>query len=92
MNELIIHTDGSIRTIYDESLDLAQFGCQSIRRASHVEPLTGKLWSADLSPVGGPILGPFPQRSEALAAERAWLSEHWLTPSQTTNSSAARSR
>jgi hypothetical protein len=27
-----------------------------------------------------PLLGPFPNRSEALAAEVAWLAEHWLVP------------
>ncbi len=35
-------------------------------------------WHADLSPVGGPVLGPFGQRSAALAAETSWLDEHWL--------------
>jgi hypothetical protein len=29
--------------------------------------------------VGGPILGPFQKRSEALTAELAWLQQHWLT-------------
>ena len=37
-------------------------------------------WRADLSPVGGPQLGPFRRRSEALRAEAAWLVEHWLVP------------
>lgn len=31
---------------------------------------------ADLSPVGGPLLGPYQRRSEALAAEVQWLAEH----------------
>ena len=34
-------------------------------------------WTADLSPVNGPVLGPYTRRSEALAAEIAWL-ERWL--------------
>lgn len=30
-------------------------------------------WWADLTPVEGPVLGPFTKRSEALAAEAEWL-------------------
>ena len=33
---------------------------------------------ADLSPVGGPMLGPFSKRSQALNAEQDWLNSHWL--------------
>ncbi len=36
----------------------------------------------DLSPVGGPVLGPFRLRSQALAAEQAWL-DGWLVMTQT---------
>ncbi|EMB17938.1 hypothetical protein RE6C_01332 [Rhodopirellula europaea 6C] len=35
-------------------------------------------WTADLSPVGGPVLGPFALRSEAIEAEIEWLHCHWL--------------
>jgi len=28
---------------------------------------------ADMMPVGGPVIGPFSTRAEALEAERAWL-------------------
>jgi hypothetical protein len=28
--------------------------------------------------VGGPVLGPFDRRSDALEAERDWLERHWL--------------
>ena len=31
-------------------------------------------------PCSGPVLGPFDRRSEALAAEVAWLEQHWLLP------------
>ena len=31
-----------------------------------------------LAPWGGPRLGPFPKRSQALEAERQWLEQHWL--------------
>ena len=45
-----------------------------IRRASHVEPTADGQWTADLSPIdGGPLLGPFPMRAEALAAEAEWI-------------------
>jgi hypothetical protein len=58
---------------------LDALGRPTILRASHVEPDQQGRWQADLSPVGGPVLGPFLRRSEALEAERSWLEEHWLT-------------
>ncbi|MBM4092703.1 MAG: hypothetical protein FJ276_25335 [Planctomycetes bacterium] len=76
--ELVIRVDGSLRCLYDETLDLSPLGQVWIRRASHVEPTGQGQWEADLSPVAGPVLGPFPLRSEALAAEAAWLRTHWL--------------
>jgi hypothetical protein len=76
---LVIERNGQIRGIYDETIDLAALGQPRISRASHVEPDDHGRWLADLSPVGGPILGPFDRRSEALAAEVAWLEENWLT-------------
>lgn len=78
--ELIIHADGALRCLYDETLDLSQLGQVSIRRASHVEPADEGQWQADLSPVDGPVLGPFALRSQALAAEVEWLQTHWFTP------------
>lgn len=72
---LFIRPDGTVQCLYDEQLDLGKLGEVDIRRASHVEPApldTGK-WIADLAPVGGPFLGPFDTRSEALAREAAWL-------------------
>ncbi|HSG70627.1 MAG TPA: hypothetical protein VLA12_09455 [Planctomycetaceae bacterium] len=77
--ELIIAPCGNIRCIYDETLDLSQFGQVRIERASHVEPTLHGQWRADLSPVNGPELGPFSLRSEALRAELEWLERHWLT-------------
>lgn len=74
---LFIRPDGTIQAIYDEALDLSTIGAVTIRRASHVEPAAnGPGWTADLTPVGGPVLGPFARRSEALDAEIAWLGEH----------------
>jgi hypothetical protein len=76
--ELVVMPSGNIKAIYSERIDLAQFGKLSIRRGSHVEPTENGQWTADLSPCNGPLLGPFASRSEALAAEVSWLSEHWL--------------
>lgn len=71
--ELIIDRAGTTQCIYGEAIDLASIGLLDIRRASHVEPDEAGRWWADLSPVGGPKLGPFAARSGALAAERRWL-------------------
>ena len=76
--ELIINPCGGIRCIYDETLDLSSLGRLRIERASHVEPTPDGQWRADLSPVNGPELGPFPLRSEALRAELEWLEQNWL--------------
>jgi hypothetical protein len=82
--ELVIAAGGTIRCVYSEDVDLAALGDVDITRASHVEPNKRGGWLADLSPVGGPVLGPFPRRSQALAAEAEWLAAHWLTaPSST---------
>ena len=54
-----------------------------IFRASHVEPSPSGGWFADLSPVNGPLLGPFTLRSDALTAEVAWLEKNILRPSFT---------
>lgn len=71
---LFVRPNGTIQAIYDEAIDLSALGDVYIRRASHVEPAaSGAGWTADLRPVGGPVLGPFVKRSEALAAEIAWL-------------------
>lgn len=44
---------------------------------SHNVPITSwTSWWADLTPVGGPVLGPFEATETALAAEVAWLVEH----------------
>ena len=76
--ELIVAADGRLRCLYDEALDLCAFGRPAIRRGSHVEPTHDGRWTADLALVGGPVLGPFRCRSQALAAERAWLHANWL--------------
>lgn len=78
--ELLIEPSGQARCVYTEEIDLAQLGDLTIRRGSHVEPDFQGRWLCDLSPVSGPTLGPFATRSEALTAELAWLTRHWLTP------------
>ena len=77
--QLLIDPKGQVRCVYDETIDLAVFGRLHIARGSHVEPDERGQWLADLAPVSGPTLGPFASRSQALAAERSWLQEHWLT-------------
>ena len=48
-------------------------------RYSFVQPVPTDdgQWTADLSAVSGPVLGPFPLRSDALAAEVDWIESHW---------------
>ncbi|HUE73467.1 MAG TPA: hypothetical protein VMP01_21495 [Pirellulaceae bacterium] len=77
---VVITAGGQVRYVYDEAVDLSDLGRSTISRASHVEPDEQGQWLADLSPVGGPCLGPYPLRSEARAAERYWLELNWLVP------------
>jgi hypothetical protein len=76
---LIIHRGGRVSGIYTESIPLRQIGRLSIERASHVEPTCEGTWQADLTPVDGPVLGPFQVRSEAISAELQWLRKHWVS-------------
>ena len=77
--DIVITPAGVVRAIYCEEIPLAALGQISIARASTVEPTTDGEWLVDLAPVGGPHLGPFARRSDALAAEVAWLRHHWLS-------------
>ena len=76
--QILIDPGGNVRCLYGEAIELATLGPLQIARASHVEPTADGQWLADLSPLSGPVLGPFGCRSEALAAEEAWITEHWL--------------
>ena len=78
--ELVVQPDGDVRCIYDEAIDLSSLGRVQIKRGSHVEPDADGRWFADLAVSGGPRLGSFDLRSDALKAEAAWLSENWLHP------------
>ena len=75
---LVVTATGSIAFVHSDDLaDLADLGTAETRRASHVEPSLDGGWSADMGPVGGPVLldhgHPFRLRRDALAAERAYL-------------------
>lgn len=74
---LNVEPSGTIRFIHTDDLaPLLQEGTPTISRASHVEPNSDGTWSADMSPVGGPVLGPFTLRGDALSAEVAWIERH----------------
>ena len=64
---LRIASQGSIRCLYSEAIDLRALGVLSIGRASRVEADEAGHWWADLAPVQGPRLGPYRLRSQALA-------------------------
>jgi hypothetical protein len=70
-------TGGYRNSHVDQTLDLrpeARAWLQS--NTTHV--LAALLWWADMLPVGNVVLGPFETRTEALAAEIAWLRENNL--------------
>ncbi len=79
-NELIINfnEDGTADTLYTEEINLKSLGDLHMKRASHVEPTEDGMWTADMSPVNGPILGPFETRTIALQAEVEWLKKNIL--------------
>ncbi len=78
--QLVVEPGGVLRCIDSEEIDLHALGHPVLRRTSHVEPTDDGQWTADLSPVGGPVLRSFSNRSQALVAELRWLEAHWLTP------------
>jgi hypothetical protein len=80
--ELLVLPDGTIRAVYAEDIDFKELGKPVITRASCVEPDVQGRWIADLTPVAGPVLGPFDLRSSALEAEQVWLAKNWLVTSR----------
>ena len=76
--ELLLQRNGTLRFIYDETVNLSSLGILQIKRVSRVEPDALGRWHADLSPIAGPILGPFALRSDALSAEINWVKCRWL--------------
>lgn len=80
--EIFILADGTVKFLYyDELKPLLDIGNVEVSRASHIDPEkteNGLKWFVDLAPVGGPKLGPFETRDEAIAAEIDWLSQNYL--------------
>lgn len=68
--------NGTAKMIYTEEIDLNELGELNISRASHVEPTASGKWTANMAPVGGPVLGPYKTRKEALAEEIEWLEKN----------------
>lgn len=75
---VVIADTGEVRFIYDDDLISVsrQLGAGYTKRASNVDPGQDDMWYADLSPVGGPLLGPYDKRATAIDAEVAWLEEN----------------
>ena len=71
--QIAVRPDGTAEYIYDEEVHMDTLGKAVLRRASHVEPGADLAWFADMAPSGGPVLGPFQKRSDAIAAEIEWL-------------------
>lgn len=72
--KILVKPDGTTVFLYNDKLrPLMAEGKSEIKRASHVEPTKDGKWEADMSPVGGPVLGPFETREEALKEEVKWL-------------------
>jgi len=72
--KLSVTPTGIVRYVYTESMDLEDLGVSMIRRASNVEP-SDDGWYAYIAD-GGPVLGPFVKRSQAIKAEIGWLEQH----------------
>ena len=89
MTLAIVIRGGVVRHLYHDAAPTRGVGPAAVTRASHVEPATitptpGEEgppptgwagWETDLTPSNGPVLGPFPTREAALAAEREWLTQ-----------------
>ena len=59
--QLVIEPGGNARCVYDEAIDLRVFGRVEMARGSHVEPDADGRWWADMAPLCGPVLGPYPR-------------------------------
>lgn len=69
----------NIIAVYDDDLRfLFSLGDTKINKASHVLP-EGTSFFADLAPSGGPKIGPFDRRNDAIKGEQAWLNHQMRT-------------
>jgi hypothetical protein len=77
---ITISNKGTITFIYDDDIAkaLSGLGKSTTTRASHVEPNTDGTWYAYMDLVGGPTLGPFNTRTEALQEEVHWIEQNIL--------------
>ena len=75
----ITSNNGKVQCIYSDAIApiLHDLGKPDIKRVSHVEPTEDGAWTADMRPIGGPVLGPFQFRQAALDAEVKWLRDTW---------------
>jgi hypothetical protein len=68
-----IESDGTVVTVYTDTVDLRALGHVRARRASVVEwDESAQAWIARIL-VSGEVLGPFDTRAEAVSSERAVL-------------------
>ena len=74
-----IRPDGTIEGLYQEVLTLDTCGDRTIRRASSVEPSDDGSWQVQIGLIGGESLcmSGFRTRSDALAAEKAWIVDNF---------------
>jgi len=75
---LYVDEDGSVTFVHDDRVAeaLGDLGKATTTRVSHVEPDHLGGWAADMRPLGGPVLGSYRTRQEALAAELEWVAQY----------------
>ncbi|MCC7421818.1 MAG: hypothetical protein IT428_16185 [Planctomycetaceae bacterium] len=77
MTSIVIGEQGGMRFIWQDDLaPMLALGKPNVERVSRVEPDEKGRWWAILEPVGGPTLGPFTLRGDAIAAEIEWLEKN----------------
>jgi hypothetical protein len=77
-----IGPDGTVVTVYTETVDLRALGHIRAVRASVVEwDESRQAWTARIL-ASGEVLGPFPTRAEAVEAERAVLATRLIPASE----------
>lgn len=78
-DRIVIDNSGAARFVFSDlaASVVSSLGTARTRRASNVEPGPDGKWYVDLSPSGGPILGPFEfsDKESALKAEIEWLNQ-----------------